>query len=87
LGFGFILLPSQLRPVYALWIKFAHLIGKVITVFILILAYYLVITPSALLKRVFGGAPLPAKPDKKASSYWVTRSEPVQPLERFIKRY
>ena len=46
---------------------------------ILTLAYFLVITPSALIKLLFGGRPLPVKPDKKASSYWVDRTEGVQP--------
>jgi hypothetical protein len=67
--------------------KIARLVGRIITILILTLAYYLVITPSALIKRVFGGRPLPLKPDKGVSSYWVTRTEPAQPKERFLKRY
>jgi hypothetical protein len=87
LGLGFILIPTQLRPVYAAWLRIAHFVGKIFTMLILTLAYYLVITPAGLIKRLFGGRPLPVKPDKEASSYWVTRTEPVQPKERFIKRY
>jgi len=86
-GLGFILNPQQLRPVYSGWLKIAHFIGKVITVAILALAYYLVITPSAMLKRIFGGAPIPLRPDKGADSYWVARDEKAQPKERFLKRY
>ena len=87
LGLGFILLPLPLKPVYDTWLKIAHFIGRVITTLILTLAYYLVITPAALIKRVFGGRPLPLKPDKNVSSYWVPREEPTQPKERFLKRY
>lgn len=87
LGLGFIIVPSLMRPVYTAWLKIAHFIGRIITVLMLTLAYYLVITPSALIKRLFGGRPLPVKPDKNVSSYWVARDEPVQPKERFIKRY
>jgi hypothetical protein len=87
LGLGFILIPGPLRPVYEGWLKIAHFIGKVVTVVVLTLAYYLVISPSAMLKRIFGGAPLPVKPDKNLDSYWVTREEKVQPKERFLKRY
>ena len=86
-GLCFILAPSKMKPVYSGWLKIAHFIGVVITAFILILTYYLVITPSALLKRLIGGAPIPVRPDKKASSYWVTRPEPAQPKERFLKRF
>ncbi|MDY6987451.1 MAG: hypothetical protein SWQ30_05275 [Thermodesulfobacteriota bacterium] len=65
----------------------AHFVGKVVTILILALTYYLVITPAALIRHLLAGPPLPLKPDKEASSYWVTRTEPAQPKERFIKRY
>jgi hypothetical protein len=87
LGIGFILAPSQLKPVHTAWLKIAHFIGKIVTTFILALTYYMVITPAALIKRLFGGRPLPVKPDKNASSYWVARTEPAQPKERFLKRF
>ena len=87
LGLGCVLAPGILRPVYLAWRKAAHLIGKLVTIVMLTLVYYLVVTPSALLKRPFGGRPLPLTPDKNASSYWVARTEPAQPRERFIKRY
>jgi hypothetical protein len=87
LGLGFILIPSPLRPVYSAWLKIAHFIGRIITVLILTFAYYLIMTPSALIKRLFSGRPLPVKPDNKGSSYWVERIEPAQPKERFLKRY
>lgn len=69
------------------WLMFGHLIGKVITILLMTLAYYLVITPAAFLKRIFGGRPIQLKPDKTCSSYWVDRIEPAQPKERFIKRF
>lgn len=87
LGLGFILIPSPLRPIYSVWLKIAYFIGRIITVLILTFAYYLIITPSAMIKRLFGGRPLPVKPDNKVSSYWVGRIEPAQPKERFLKRY
>ena len=87
LGLGFILTPGILQPVYWAWLKAAHFIGRAVTVAAMTLAYYLVITPAALLKRLFGGRPLPILPDKDASSYWIARTEPAQPKERFIKRY
>ena len=87
IGFGLLMIPNTLRPVYVGWMKIAHFLGRVFTALILVLAYYFVITPSALIKRLLGGAPLPVKPDKDASSYWVTRAESAQPKERYIKRY
>ena len=87
LGLGFILFPNQLRPVFVSWLKIAHYIGKIITTLVLSLAYYFVITPAALIKRIFGGTPIPIKPDKNVSSYWVTRKEAAQPKEQFSKRF
>jgi len=87
LGIAFIVLPAKLTPVYLRWMQVAQFMGKAFTALILTLAYFLVITPAAFLKRIFGGTPLPTKPDKEMPSYWVTRTEPAQPLERFIKRF
>lgn len=87
IGLALALAPQPLRPVYDTWLKVGHLIGRIITTAMLTIAYYLVITPAALLKRLFGGRPLPLKPDPGAASYWVARSEPAQPRERFIKRF
>ena len=87
LSIGFVLMPVKLQPIYAGWLKVAHFIGSKVTILILTILFYLVITPAALLKRIFGGRPLPLKPDPDAETYWVTRPEPAQPKERFPKRY
>ena len=87
LSIGFVLMPVRLKPVYAGWLKIAHFIGSKVTILILTIMFYSVITPAALLKRILGGRPLPVKPDPDADTYWVTRPEPSQPKERFLKRY
>jgi hypothetical protein len=87
LGLSFILAPSRLRRIHGTWLRIAHFLGKVVTTVILTLAFYVVITPAGLIKRLFGGSPIPMKPDEKGSSYWVTRDEPAQPKERFLKRF
>lgn len=86
-GLSMLLFPSPLSPAYGVWLKTTGFIGRVMTILALTLAYYLVITPFGLAKRVFGGRPLPMRPDSDASSYWVSRSEPAQPRERFKKRF
>ena len=87
LGLGFILFPHQLRPVFVAWLKIAHFLGRVFTTVILTFAYYIVITPAAAIKRLFGGTPLPIRPDNSVSSYWVTRKEAAQTKEQFLKRF
>jgi len=87
IGLGFIIIPSHLRPIYTTWLKVTHYIGRIVTTLILTLAYYMVITPSGLIKRMIDGNPIAARPDKQKKSYWVDRVEPAQPKERFLKRY
>ena len=87
MGAGCLLFPYRGRHVYSGWMKCAHLLGRAVTVCILTLAYFLVITPSAWLKRLLGGPPLPVRPDRGLSSYWVERKEPAQPRDRFLKRF
>lgn len=86
-GLGLFLFPTSLTPIYRGWLRIGHFIGRVMTVVVLALAYYLVITPSGLIKWLFGGRPIPIVPDKNASTYWVPRPEPAQSKDRFIKRY
>jgi len=87
IGFCFITVPSWLKPLYDLQMLIAQFMGKIVTVLILTITFYIVLTPTALIKRVFGGALLNLKPDDNLSSYWVPKSEQVQSRERFIKRY
>jgi len=44
IGLGFICVPGPMKPIYESWLNIAHFIGRIITAFFLILAYYLVIT-------------------------------------------
>lgn len=87
LGLCFLGMPMRFKSVYWAWQKSAHWIGSKIIALILILAYFMVITPATWIKRLLGGRPLPLKPDLKASTYWRERKEPVQSKDRFYKRY
>ena len=87
LGMGFLIIPGLMRPVYQGWLKFAHSIGRVITSIVLTFGYYLVITPFGLIKRLFGGVPLQRTQNRDVPTYWVVREVPLQPKERFLKRY
>ena len=87
IGAGFVIAPGPLSPVYAGWLKISAFLGKTVTVIILTLAYFLVITPYALILRLLGGRTLPLKPDKTVSSYWVRRTEPAQQKVQFFKRF
>ncbi len=87
LGLAFYLLPALLRPAYERYLRFTHAVGRVLTLVMLTAAFYLVITPFGILKKLFGGSPIPRHPSRKAATYWVTRHEPAQPTDRFERRY
>ena len=80
-------LPGPAAPLYRLWMAVAHRIGAAVTTVVLTASYFLVITPAALIKRIWGGRPLPMRPDPAQEPYWRARSEPAQPKERFPKRF
>lgn len=87
IGAGFVTIPRPLIPVYGGWLKVSAFLGKTVTVIILTLAYFLVITPYALILGLLEGRTLPVKPDRTISSYWVRRTEPAQQREQFLKRF
>lgn len=64
-----VVIPGQLSPVFRAWMGLAHAISLVTTPIFLGLVYFVVITPIALVMRVFGHDPLRRK--KRAGGYWV----------------
>ena len=47
--------PYSLRKPYSLWIKFGNFLGKINSTIILILFFYVLVTPVALIRRLFKG--------------------------------
>lgn len=72
------LLPGILKPLQRVWMAFAVIMGWVMSRVILILLYYLVLTPVALIARVVGKRFLELKWDRSQNSYWNYR-EPAPP--------
>lgn len=72
------------KRVWAWWkvvaAKIAHIQGHLL----LGLIYFLVVTPIAILFRLFGQDPLALR-YKKSSSYWVPRSA-LPPPDEFLKK-
>ena len=79
--------PRILRPVYNVFIKIAHALGWFNTRLILIVVYYVLLTPIGLIMRVFGKDPLDKKIDKDVDSYWIDRSEIVVTKETLEKQF
>jgi saxitoxin biosynthesis operon SxtJ-like protein len=63
--------PTRLGPVRDAWMGLAHAISKVTTPIFMGAVYFLVITPSGLLRRLIGGNPLRQSHGKESG--WVDR--------------
>lgn len=70
-----IVFPRILAPIEWIWMKFAGIMGVIMTHVVLSVAYYLIVTPIGIIMKLAGRDPLHRKFDKKAISYWL----PVDP--------
>ena len=91
LGIFFILagiaIPSVLRPVYVLWMKFAFLLAWINTRLILGIFFYCVLTPLGLLLRIMGKDLLEKRIDRNAKSYWIVREQRVPDRKRLERLF
>ena len=69
-----IAMPVILKPVYWVWMIFATILGWLMTRVILILLFYVILTPIGLIARLFGKQFLDLKWDKSKGSYWNYRT-------------
>ncbi len=59
---------------------FAHALGWVNTRVLLVIFFYLIITPAAFLARLFGKDLLSQRLDPRAESYWIPKEDqPIDP--------
>ena len=87
LGAISILIPAVLAPFNRLWAKFGELLHIIISPITLGVLFFLVVTPTALLLRIFGKDPLLLRYDKNATTYWVIRKDPGPKSETFINQF
>lgn len=69
-----LLYPRILIPIEKAWLKFAEVMSRIMTRVILVLTYYLAMTPVGFLMRLTGRDPLNRKLEPERASYW----EPVE---------
>ena len=64
------LVPGVGRIVYVVWIGFGVTLGLLTSPLIVLILYFLVLTPSALIMKLFGRDALQRKLEPRRSSYW-----------------
>lgn len=67
--------PVLLAPANRLWIRFGLLLSRVLGPVILMVMYFVVLTPVALVMRLTGKDLLHLKPEKSQPTYWLPRDQ------------
>ncbi|MCH8204309.1 MAG: hypothetical protein IID09_04050 [Candidatus Hydrogenedentes bacterium] len=62
--------PAALKPVFVVWMKFALVLNWIMTRLLLSIVFFLMITPTRLLMRIFSDDPLKRRFEPDAASYW-----------------
>ena len=78
--------PPLVRPVYVAMMAVALPIGFVISTILMVIIYYLILTPIGLVMRLFGYDPLRMRPAAGTVSLWIERP-PVRDVRRYFRQY
>lgn len=70
-----VVLPEFLGPIYRLWMRVGHFLGKINTKIIMGFVFYVVITPISQFLRISGKTPICTKFDSSAESYRVPKAQ------------
>ena len=81
-GLGLIA-PVALKPLYKVWMLLGFILGWINTRLLLGLVFFILLMPTGLIMRLFGGDPMRRKPDAHLNSYRVESNKvPVERLEK-----
>lgn len=81
-----LLAPQALTHLNRLWFGLGMLLGRITSPVVLGLIFFVLITPVALVMRLFGRDDLRIK-KRSVESYWVDRSPPGPPSDSFKNQY
>ena len=74
--------PSILKPLNTGWIKLGEILGKIIAPIVMLLVFFIVITPIGLMLRLFGKDILGLKFSEKVKTYWIMRDKNIGQMKR-----
>ena len=69
-----------LTPLNKIWFKFGILLGNVIAPIVMSIIFFLVVTPTSLLMKLFGKDILGIKKNR-SKSYWIEKSGPKSKMK------
>ena len=70
-----LLFPRYLETLNILWTKFGFLLGKIIAPIIMMIIFFLIVTPIGLIMRLSQKDILKLKKDKNSSTYWINKTD------------
>lgn len=76
-----------LRPIYVAWMTFAFVLGWINTRLLLGLFFYLILTPTGLILKLFGKDVLDQRIDRSVGSYWKLRERKPFDSARYEKLF
>ena len=85
-AFG-VIWPRALKYIYIAWMAFAFTLGFVMSNVILVLFFFLVVTPIGWLARLFQKDFLVRKWDKQAASYWIQRTREMRTAGSYERQF
>ena len=85
IGLGF-LLPFFLKPIYLIWMTFSVILGWIMTRVILMILFFLIITPIGLFAKIFGKDFLDLNKSNHGS-YWNSRISKLELNQDYEKQY
>ena len=71
-----------LSPLNSFWIKFGELLGKIIAPVVMVIIYFLILTPISLMVRLFGKDLLGVKFSKQLKTYWIKRKKDLGSMNK-----
>lgn len=81
------LYPGALRLPYLVWMGIALALGVITTKVVLSLVFLLIVTPTGIVMRLSGRAPLTRSFDSSITSYWIPRKDTDASPERLEKYF
>ena len=63
-----------LKPLNFIWFKFGLLLGSIISPIVMSIIFFLVVTPTSILIKLFNKDILNLKKNKKKKTYWIEKS-------------
>jgi hypothetical protein len=89
---GFLILsgliaPRALKPIYLVWMSLAVVLGFIVSGILLMLFFFLVITPVGWVARGFGNDFLSLKLGRPAASYWISRERKPKKQAEYERQF